>query len=112
MKILKYTLTPCWGYFVRQYIFSKYVKNFSAKVLVPIIYIFLFFLDHYQNPTMATNAAQSEVHNLLPHTNNTTTLPPDVVVGSSMSKSQFEMVIMTEKSKKASEDLIQISKAK
>ena len=71
----------------------------------------LFFLDHYQNHTIATNAAQSEVHNLLPHTNNTT-LPPDVVVGSSMSKSQFEMVIMTEKSKKASEDLIQISKAK
>ena len=83
-----------------------------AATWVPDYIYLLFFLDHYQNHTMATNAAhQSEVHNLLPHTNNTT-LPPDVVVGSSMSKSQFEMVIMTEKSKKASEDLIQISKAK
>ena len=82
-----------------------------AGTWVPDYIYLLFFLDHYQNHTIATNAAQSEVHNLLPHTNNTT-LPPDVVVGSSMSKSQFEMVIMTEKSKKASEDLIQISKAK
>ena len=82
-----------------------------AATWVPDYIYLLFFLDHYQNHTIATNAAQSEVHNLLPHTNNTT-LPPDVVVGSSMSKSQFEMVIMTEKSKKASEDLIQISKAK
>ena len=77
-------------------IFSYHCKSF-------------FFSDQYQDHTIATTAAPSEVHNLLPHTNNT--LPPDVV-GSSMSKSQFEMVIMTEKSKKDGEDLIQISKAK
>ena len=106
MKILKYTLTLL-GSTWSASIYSLQITNFSTKLYIYL----LFFPDHYQNHTIATNAAQSEVHNLLPHTNNTT-LPPDVVVGSSMSKSQFEMVIMTEKSKKASEDLIQISKAK